>query len=95
MLKATMDRAVVAIDARDMVPLAAGAQVKDDPIQDPPSIYPLAARTRRRIETFEQRFNPFPEFIRNFPQGGQRSFVSGHRILQSGNLWPLSLQFGF
>src|ERR1700693_5310196 len=42
MPKAPIDRAVVAIHVRDMVPLAARAQVKDDPVQDLPPIHPMA-----------------------------------------------------
>jgi hypothetical protein len=71
MLKATVDRAVVAVHARDMVPLTAGAQVKDDPIQDPPPIHPLATRPCYWIEPIQQWFHPFPQFIRDFPQRRQ------------------------
>ena len=95
MLKAAMDRAVVAIHARNMVPLTAGAQVKDDPIQDPSPIYPLPARPRRWIKPVQQRFNPFPQFIRNFPQRGRCAFALGHRSLPSRNRRPLSPNLSF
>src|SRR5579859_1527738 len=95
MLKAAMDRTVVAIDAWDMVPLTAGAQMKNDPIQDPPPIHPLPARPRRWIKPPQQWFNPFPQFIRNFPQRGRCAFALGHRSLPFRNRRPLSPRLSF
>src|SRR5207244_6630296 len=62
-LKAPVDRAVIAIHAWEMVPLAASAQVKDDPIQDPPPILPVAARSGRWVEPFQQRFDSLPQVL--------------------------------
>jgi hypothetical protein len=60
MLEATVDSAVIAVHAWDMVPLAACSQPKDDPVQRPTSIRTPATRRGRRIQSPQQPLDPFP-----------------------------------
>jgi hypothetical protein len=64
-----MNRAVIAIDARDVIPLTARAQAKDDPIQHAPPIRFLATCGLNRIVGFEDGLDALPQCIGDFPQG--------------------------
>jgi hypothetical protein len=48
-LKTAMDRTVRTIHSGNVIPLTTGAQAKDNPIQHPPPIHPLASGGRGRV----------------------------------------------
>jgi hypothetical protein len=74
-LEPAMHRAVVAELLRELVPLAAGAEPEDDPVERRPPVDPLAAAVglrRRRGVLPEDRLDPLPEAVGDFPEGRQR-----------------------
>jgi hypothetical protein len=83
-LEPAVDRAVVAELVGELVPLAAGAEAEDDPVEGGPQVDagPTAVRLRRRWGVGqEDRLDPLPEGIGDFPDGLQRldvTFRPGH-----------------
>jgi hypothetical protein len=74
-LEPAMDRAVVAESLGEPVPLAAGAEAEDDPVEGGPQVDagPAAVRPgRRRGIVQEDRLDPLPEAVGDFPEGVQR-----------------------
>jgi hypothetical protein len=69
MLEVPMKGAITAIDAWDMIPLTAGAHTKNDSVQHTPSVDAFSTRRFRWFIFQQQGFDPFPKFIRYFPQG--------------------------
>jgi hypothetical protein len=69
-----MDRAVVAELFGELVPLAAAAEAEDDPVEGGPPVDPRAAAVllgRRRGILQEDRLDPLPEAVGDFPDGLQ------------------------
>jgi hypothetical protein len=69
-LEPAMDRAVIAKAFGQLVPLAAGAEAEDDPIERLPPVdaRPAAVALRRgRGILQEDRLDPLPEGLGNFP----------------------------
>jgi hypothetical protein len=85
-LKAAVDRTVIPVYAWDMIPLTASAQPKDDRIQHSPPVSPRATSDFGWFQLSEQRLDPFPQFVGNFPQGGYGLLVFRHRSLLIENL---------
>jgi hypothetical protein len=62
-LKPAMHRTVVAKDLGQLIPLAAGAQPEDDPIQGPAQIDPRPAGRRRWVIGRQDRLQLIPDRI--------------------------------
>lgn len=73
-----MNGAVISIHARNVIPLTARAQAKDDAIHNPSSIDAFAPGVFRRIDSIQKWFDALPQFIRHFPQRGHAWFASDH-----------------
>jgi hypothetical protein len=74
-LEPAVNRAVVTELLRELVPLAAAAEAEDDPVEGRPPVDPLAAAIRpgRWWGVFEEdRLDPLPEAVGDFPDGLQR-----------------------
>lgn len=94
-MKAAMNRTVISIDTRDVIPLTSGAHAKDDAIHDPPPIDPFAPCMFWRIRCVQQRFDALPQFIGHFPQGGQAWFAFCHARPLIASWEQLSYQIVF
>jgi hypothetical protein len=73
-LEPAVHRAVVAELLGELVPLAAATETEDDPVERRPPVDPLAAAValrRRRGVLPEDRLDPLPEGIGDFPDGRQ------------------------
>jgi hypothetical protein len=69
-----MHGAVIAEVLGQLIPLAAGAEAEDDPVEGGAPIDAFAAAMalrRRRCVRFEDRLDEFPEFVGDFPEGVQ------------------------
>ena len=80
-VEAAINRAVIPVDSGNMIPLAACAQSKDNPIQNLPPIHQRTTGCSRGIKLIQQRLDSVPQVVRNFPQGGDWAFTCCHRSL--------------
>jgi hypothetical protein len=67
-----MNRAIAAEALGELVPLAAGAEAEDDPVDRPPPVDarpPAAGLGRGRAIFQEDRLDPPPEFVVDLPDG--------------------------
>jgi hypothetical protein len=74
-LEPAVHRAVVTELLGELVPLAAAPEAEDDPVERRPPVDPLAAAVlpgRRRGVLPQDRFDPLPEGVGDFPDGLQR-----------------------
>jgi hypothetical protein len=76
LLEVAMHRAVVSKVRRELIPLAAGAQTKDDAIQNAPEIHPPVALGLGGVVFVQNRLDERPDVIGNFPDG-RRLLVLG------------------
>jgi hypothetical protein len=68
-LKVAMHRAVIAELLRQVVPLAAGPQAKDDAIEDPPQVHPPMSFGLSWIMGIQNLLDHRPDVVWNFPDG--------------------------
>jgi hypothetical protein len=71
-LEVPMPRAVIAERCRQLVPLAAGAQAKDEAIEHLAQIDPPMPLGRGGLDFIEDLLAERPHIIRSFPNGGLR-----------------------
>ena len=69
MLAVAMQRAIVALSRRQLIPLAAGAQTADDAIQHAPEIHPPVPCGLGRIVFVQHRLGERLDVMGNFPEG--------------------------
>src|SRR5215475_11406234 len=71
-LEPAVDGAVIAELLGKLVPLAAAAHTKEDAVERPPPVRAFAAGGLGWSIVQEDGFNTLPQFIGDFPDGGER-----------------------